>query len=147
MRAAEGAPSVAASWNTQEPKLCPDPTPEPKRTTSTNSIAYQEYVSGLPYGLAITFGGVIFDGCDPTTGNLLEAKANIDFMFDERDNLHHWINQSSNPAQQMNTQATVALPSGRLIVWHAQTEAGYRGLSNLAKGLPFKNLQVVFDPN
>jgi hypothetical protein len=34
-----------------------------------------------------------------------------------------------------------------MIVWHAQTEKGYRGLKKIAEGLPFSNLSIVFDPN
>jgi hypothetical protein len=74
LRREDGKPSAAPAADDHEPKLCPDPTPEPKTTKSANSIAYQEYVSGLPYGWAIVLGIVWFDGCDETTGNLLEAK-------------------------------------------------------------------------
>jgi hypothetical protein len=34
-----------------------------------------------------------------------------------------------------------------MVVWHAQTEKGYRGLKTIADGLSFGNLSVVFDPN
>ncbi|HEY1945158.1 MAG TPA: hypothetical protein VGH40_23840 [Roseiarcus sp.] len=115
----------------REPKLCPDPTPEPKTTQSQNSIAYQEYVSKLP-----------------ETGNLLEAKADIDFMFDENDELYGWISADSNPRIQMKRQTDAALDSGRVVVWHAQTEKGYRGLKKIADDPQIRgNLSVVFDPN
>ena len=90
-------PDAVRSGDGDEPKLCPNPTPEPKTTRSENSIRYQEYVSKLPYGLAINVGGVIFDGCDPATGDLLEAKANIDHLFDDRDNLHVWVDPGKDP--------------------------------------------------
>lgn len=114
--------SISAASDNEEPKLCPDPTPEPKTASSANSIAYQEYVSGLPYGLAIQVGGVNFDGCDPKTGNLLEAKANIGFMFDANDFLYDWVNPANNPRFQMAEQAKMARLAGRLVVWHAQTQ-------------------------
>ena len=139
--------SISAASAADEPKLCPDPTPEPKTTTSANSIAYQEYVSGLAYGLAINVGGVNFDGCDPKTGNLLEAKANIDFMFDANDILFGWVNSASNPRIQMEAQAEAATFAGRLVVWHAQTAKGYLALSKIAAKLELANLSVVFDPN
>ena len=68
-------------------------------------------------------------------------------MFDENDNLYSWIKPENNPAIQMRSQAEAALAAGRVVVWHAQTEKGYRGLKNIADGLPFGNLSVVYDPN
>jgi hypothetical protein len=91
LRRTDGEPAAAPVADDREPRLCPKPTKEPQTTTSANSIAYQEYVSGLRYPLAIWFGGLFFDGCDPPTGLLLEAKADIDFMFDENDELYGWI--------------------------------------------------------
>jgi hypothetical protein len=146
LKARAGDPGVASSSEDHEPKLCPDPVPEPKTTTSQNSITYQEYVSKLPYGLAIRLGGVIFDGCDPTTGDLLEAKANIDFMFDGKDDLH-WVYDANNPKHQMTDQASVGLAYGRRVVWRVQTEKGFRGLTSIAKDLGYDNLFVVYDPN
>jgi hypothetical protein len=147
LRRADGEPTGAPAVDDHEPRLCPDPTPEPKTTKSANSIAYQEYVSGLPYGSAIALGQVMFDGCDSDTGILLEAKADIDFMFDKNDNLYSWVSPQKNPAIQMERQAKEALAAGRLVAWHAQTEQGYRGLKEIADGLPYANLSVVFDPN
>ena len=147
LRRKDGEPAAAPTIDDREPKLCPDPTEEPKTTKSANSIAYQEYVSGLPYGWAILVGTVRFDGCDPATGVLLEAKADLDFMFDDNDKLHWWIKPEKDPAIQMESQARAAAAAGREVVWHAQTEKGYRGLNKIADGLPFGNLSVVFDPH
>ncbi len=147
LRRKDGEPAAAPIANDREPRLCPDPTKEPETTDSANSIAYQEYVSGLPYGWAIVLGIVRFDGCDPETGNLLEAKADIDFMFNENDELYWWIKPENDPAIQMENQAVEALAAGRVVVWHAQTEKTYRGLKAIAGDLPFGNLFVVFDPN
>jgi hypothetical protein len=143
-------PVAAPILDDREPRLCPDPRDEPKTTKSANSIAYQEYVSGLRYGLAIILGIVRFDGCDEPTGFLLEAKADIDFMFDQNDELHSWIKPENNPKNQMMAQAEAALATGRAVVWHAQTEKGYRGLKKIADDLPLPYrliLTVVYDPN
>ena len=147
LRQGEGEPAAAPVADDNKPKLCPDPTPEAKTTQSQNSIAYQEYVSKLPYGLAIRVGLVMFDGCDPGTGDLLEAKADIDFMFDDNNELYDWISADSNPRLQMKRQSDAATVAGRLVVWHAQAEKGYRGLSKIVKRLSLGNLSVVFDPN
>ena len=117
------------------PKLCPDPTPEPKTTKSQNSILYQEYVSHLPYGLAIKVGGVIFDGCDPATGDLLEAKANIDHLFDSNDKLKWRVYDENNPTYQMINQAKAALANDRRVVWHAQTLKVFSGIERNCEAL------------
>jgi hypothetical protein len=149
----DGEPSAAPVVDDRDPKLCPDPSPEPRTTDSANSIAYQEYVSGLRYPLAIWFGGLFFDSCDQSTGDLLEAKADIGFMFDADDELFGWIDPKNDPAIQMQKQAEAAFAAGRLGVWHAQTEKGYRGLTKIWKiwdSLPLHLrpvVSVVYDPN
>jgi hypothetical protein len=47
----------------------------------------------------------------------------------------------------MERQADAAAAAGRLVVWHAQTEKGYRGLERIADDLKFGNLSVIYDPN
>jgi hypothetical protein len=147
LRRRDGEPAAAPIGDDREPRLCPDPTKEPETTDSANSIAYQEYVSGLPYGWTIWVGGVFFDGCDPPTGFLLEAKADLDFMFDENDELYWWINPQKNPAIQMKSQSDAAAAAGRVVIWHAQTEKTYRGLKTIADDEDFGNLFVVYDSN
>jgi hypothetical protein len=144
---ANGEPAAGPTDEDHEPKLCPNPTDEPRTTKSENSIALQEYVSGLPYGLAINVGGVNYDGCDPSTGDLLEAKADIDFMFDANDTLYEWVNPEKDPEIQMERQAKEAAAAGRVVILHAQTEKGYRGLSKIADDLDELNLFVIYDPN
>jgi hypothetical protein len=97
--------------------------------------------------LAIVLGFVRFDGCDETTGSMLEAKADLDFMFDANDKLYGWIAPEKDPAIQMKSQADAAGAAGRRVVWHAQTEKTYLGLKAIADDLPFGNLSVEFDPN
>jgi hypothetical protein len=152
LRREDGEPVAAPVANDDEPRLCPDPTPEPKTTKSANAIAYQEYVSGLPYGWAIVVGGVRFDGCEEATGNLLDAKAKQDHLFDldADETLESWVYPENDPAVQMETQAKVALAAGRRIVWHAQTEKTYQGLETIADRLPplYRPIvTVVYDPN
>jgi hypothetical protein len=150
LRRREGAPADAPVPDDRGPRLCPEPTNEPRTTNSANSIAYQEYVSGLRYPLAIWFGGLFFDGCDPPTGLLLEAKADIDFMFDENDEVYWWLKPKKNPKIQMLDQAEAAFAAGRLVVWHAQTAKGYRGLTKIRDHLELPARLAVtirYDPN
>jgi hypothetical protein len=133
----------------REPKLCPDPTHESKTADkSPNSIKYQEYVSGIPYGWAIRVGTVNFDGCDPKTGDLLEAKADIDFMFDKKDDfLKSFVYPEKDPQLQMQRQVDAAKAMGRIVIWHAQSDKGYRGVKKIADHMDELNLFVVHDPN
>ena len=147
LRPRDRKPDPGAAPQDREPRLCPDPTLETMTSYSENSIRYQEYVSKLVYGLAIYVRGVYFDGCDPKTGNLLEAKANIDFLFDRNDKLLYWAIKKYNFRYQMERQADAAKADGRNSVWHAQTMKGYRGLEKIARKLKRTNLFVVYDPN
>ena len=54
LKAGNGAPVAARSSEDDDPRLCPDPTPEPKTTTSQNSIAYQEYAALVFIGVTRT---------------------------------------------------------------------------------------------
>ena len=68
-----------------EPKLCPDPSPDPPGARAKN-IAYQQYVSmlvngrALPAGLAmslwnpVTGKDVVFDDCRLSDGTMIDAK-------------------------------------------------------------------------
>lgn len=95
--------------------------------------------------MAINVGGVNFDGCDKSTGDLLEAKANIDLMFDKKNVLFDWVKPENNPTFRMETQAKTARAAGRIVIWHAQTLKGFYGLSNIANNLDELNLFVVYD--
>jgi hypothetical protein len=78
---------------------------------------------------------------------LLDAKANMDFLFDSDDKLQSWVKEEKNPANQMQRQSKIVTAAGRAVVWRAQTEKTYRGLNKIAKKGAFPNLSVVFDPN
>ena len=71
-------------------------------------------------------------------------------MFDQDDELYGWIKPKNNPAFQMLDQADAALAAGRLVVWHAQTAKGYRGLTKIRDNLRLPErsvVTVIYDPN
>jgi hypothetical protein len=72
-------------------------------------------------------------------------------LFDKLGELLGFVRPEKNPKNQMVRQARAALAAGRRVIWHAQTEWGYRGLSKLAEKLAsedeYTNLFVVYDPN
>jgi hypothetical protein len=47
----------------------------------------------------------------------------------------------------MKAQSDAAVAAGRLVVWHAQTEKGYRGLNKIEEREEFPNLSADYDPN
>jgi hypothetical protein len=151
LRRRDGEPVAAPVADDHEPKLCPNPMEEPATMTSAraNAIAYQEYVSGLRYPLAIFFGGIWFDGCDQRTGFLLDAKAKNDHIYDANDdlNLQSWVYPENDPAIQMKRQSDVAVATGRQVVWHVQTEKTYRGLKKILESRGFPQLSIEYDPN
>ncbi len=58
-----------------EPKLCPDPSPDPGRNeTSVRSAMYQWQVCGTPPNWGVEYNGARYDGCEIPTGTLLECK-------------------------------------------------------------------------
>ena len=146
-RALGGAKTSASDASGEDqPKLCPEPTREPMTTYSMNSIKYQEYVSGMAYGLAVVVGGVRFDGCDEATGWLKDAKANIDFLFDANGNLM-WFVDPDKFEKQLDDQQDAAVDSGRLVTWHMQTQKGYLGISNMLASGFWPNIRAVYDPH
>ncbi len=76
LRHGDGEPGVAPAADNDEPKLCPDPTPEPKTTQSQNSIAYQEYISKLPY---LIFDTAKCQGVDCKRQSALEKRLGTTF--------------------------------------------------------------------
>ena len=72
---AHGRPIAETDSTTEQPKLCPDPTPEPDwEDRSERALQYQEQITGLERGVDVEFRGVRFDGCRESDGTMLEAK-------------------------------------------------------------------------
>jgi hypothetical protein len=70
-----GGSKPKAVSSTEQPKLCPDPTPEPDwEGRSERTLQYQEQVTGLQRGVDVEFRTVRFDGCRESDGTFLEAK-------------------------------------------------------------------------
>ena len=147
LRRKEGEPAAAPSLDDREPKLCPDPMEEPKTTKLANSIAYQEYVSGLRYGWAIILGIVRIRrqrmrrraSCSkprPTSTSCMTRTITCTGG-----------SNGKGPRNSDGRPSEGRPAAGRVVVWHAQTEKGYGGLKKIADRLPFGNLSVVYDPN
>ena len=134
----------------QEPRLCPEPTNEPRTTKSANSIAYQEYVSGLVYPLAIGSAACSSTAAIRRPDSCSKPRRTSTSCSMTNDELYGWIKPENNPRIQMQDQAEAALAAGRLVVWHAQTEKGYRGLTKIRDSLQLPErlvVSVIYDPN
>jgi YD repeat-containing protein len=59
---------------TDEPEVCPAPTPDHPHSASARAIAYQWQITHLPLMMAVALNGQIYDGCDKVTADMLEAK-------------------------------------------------------------------------
>jgi hypothetical protein len=158
--ASGGQPQQKSSSNDGGgPKLCPEPSGESNKGWSANSSAYQRYVSGLGAGLAVLLNGVSFDGCDPSTGFMLEGKGNYAFFVNpdgtwKLDYLKPdgtWKaglgeNSFSSIRSQMVRQSDAAALDGRMVEWHVQQKPVADVFEGWVKELGLPNIEVMYDP-
>lgn len=107
----------AATRNDDQPKLCPDETPEDITGRSERAVAYQAQISKLRRGFEVIFNGERYDGCRESDGNLLEAKGEgyADFM-DKDGSWQPWFAKLRDLTRQMDSHAKKAL--GRIVEYH-----------------------------
>jgi hypothetical protein len=63
-------PEITPDQDSDEPKVCPAPTPENTAGRSARSLAYQTQITGLPEGWDVLYHGVRYDGCDEPTKDM-----------------------------------------------------------------------------
>ena len=112
-------PNSSPANATDDSEICHAPLPENINGRSERSLAYQEQITGLPRGLDVPYHGVRFDGCDPPTTFMLEAKGPglawpLEFMPDEwlRTNWKAYLDFMDQAGRQSR-----AAPD-RIIEWH-----------------------------
>jgi hypothetical protein len=130
------AAHVEALGDTNQPKLCPDPTPD--RPGAPLDNPYQRYVSmlvngqTLPPGLAVSLFNplsgkdVVFDDCRLSDGTMIEAKGGGYLeMLQKGSNGMQWLGVQDKLLGQANGQLQAA--QGRPIEWYfkAQPVAEY----------------------
>ena len=141
-RAAGAATATSQATTKERPKLCPDPVVESNAGWSPNSIAYQQYVTGLAPGLAVEFNGVRFDGCRESNGHLLEAKARYWQFLIPNSKGEFFFNPAEEWARTLERQSAAA--GDRIVEWHVQDESVANAIRTLAE--PYTNIQVIYDP-
>jgi hypothetical protein len=106
----------ADSETRDQPKLCPDPSPESTNGRSPEAILYQQQITGLPPGWIVRLNGVNFDGCEPENGNMKEAKFGQDWFFtvpvEDRPKLNEYVETM----KQAESQSKAA--GNRLVEWY-----------------------------
>lgn len=126
--------------DTDEPEICPAPGPDQPHGASARAIAYQWQITGLAPGLGVMLNGKIFDGCNPVTGHMLEAKgegyAGLMRIKSRKDDLlNEWFKEADEQSQKAD---------GRIVEWHFAEESVAIEASRKFAGL--KNVVVVYTP-
>jgi len=117
----------AATRNDNQPKLCPDPTPD--RPGAPKDNRYQRYVSmlvngrALPPGIAVSLFNplsgkdVVFDDCRLSDGTMIEAKGDgyLEMLLNGSDRMP-WLGIEAKLVKQANSQLEAA--QGRPIEWY-----------------------------
>jgi len=140
-RATAAAPSATDADN--EPKLCPDPTPENISGRSDRTIAYQQQITGLPPGLEIVFNGERYDGCWESNGDLVEAKGEgYANMMAGPDQWKNWFRGLNDLMQQMKQHSDYA--ADRVVEYYFAEEsvASYFQFYSMQ----FRNIRVFYVP-
>jgi len=150
---AGAVPRAATIADTDEPRLCPDPSKDKSGYKSPGALAYQMYVGmvvngkPLPIGLGIKMtrpGGepVYFDDCRQSTGSLIEAKG-IGYADELRKGGFLWSRVLDQMFDQADRQTAAA--KGRPIEWHfAEREVADYMRPIFAKRYP--GISVVYTP-
>ena len=144
-----------AAADTDEPKLCPDPSTDKSGGKSPGALAYQMYVGmtvngkPLPLGLGIKMtkpdgDPVYLDDCRQTTGALIEAKG---FGYSDQlrkgSNSYPWVGNLEKMLKQATAQTEAA--QGRPIEWHfAEKDVADYVRPVFAKRFP--GISVVYTP-
>jgi hypothetical protein len=134
-----------------EPRECP--APEAKiEGMSEDARAYQEQITGLsPYTHMILYW-VDFDGCDETTGDMLEAKAAYEqFLNKDGTDWQSWFKESRKsgwPALERKelAQNWAAFLAGRHVEFHFAEERVAILVKKLFKEMNLKNTTVTYTP-
>jgi hypothetical protein len=131
--------------NDDKPKLCPDPGPDVPHGAKERGWAYQEQITGLPRGVAVTLNGVTFDGCRESDGTMLEAKGpGYESGLDKDGNWQPWYDGKDELINQAIKQSKAA--GSRQVEWHAATPVIKKALTALIDHLKITNIHVIYTP-
>jgi len=142
--AAENA-SSAAEEASDQPKLCPDPSPDRPGGKRDRNIAYEQQITGLPAGMAVLYNGVYFDGCRTTDGILLEAKGpGYDWALNAKGDWQPWYEGRQRLWKQLKDQSEAA--GDRFVKWHVAEPRVAASLSAYVQAQGYSNIQGIYTP-
>jgi hypothetical protein len=137
--------AAATDDASDQPKLCPDPSPDVPGNKSNRSIAYQTQISGLPPGMAILYNGTFFDGCLTTDGTLLEAKGpGYDWALNDDGEWKPWYEGKQDLSDQLKRQSEAA--GNRLVEWHVAEPRVAENLRAYTQTQGYSNIRVIYTP-
>jgi hypothetical protein len=141
-----GARSEAAKdADSDQPKLCPDPSADRPGGKSDRALAYQEQITGLPRGLAVELNGVVFDGCRESDGTMLEAKGpGYAWAMTGPD---RWMTNYTGLGDILNQAAKQSAAAGdRPIEWHFAEQPVADYFREVFQGKGWSNITVFYTP-
>jgi hypothetical protein len=143
--AAGAEAGVHTDTDRDEPKLCPDPSTDRPGGKSERSKIYQQQISGLPSGLGVELGGVMFDGCRESDGTMLEAKG-LGYAWamkrpDEWEDFYTGVSKIMDQAEKQSNAA-----SDRRIEWHFAEEPVANYFREKFEEQGFSNITVIYTP-
>jgi hypothetical protein len=154
---ADASPESSAVANDDKPRLCPDPGPDRPSGMKEPAVKYQQQITGLPEGLAVSLPTaaadkdgskvVIFDGCRESDGTMLEAKGpGYEVRMPKAANWDAWYRGVEKMEEQMKRQAAAAAQAGRKVEWHfaEAAPADYFRAYAISEGLD--NVTVIHTP-
>lgn len=139
------ASAAATADASDQPKLCPDPSPDVPGNKSDRSLAYQNQISGLPPGMAVFYNGIYFDGCRTTDGTLLEAKGpGYDWALTAEGEWKPWYEGKQDLWDQLQRQSEAA--GDRPVEWHVAEPRVAQYLRALVQAQGYSNIQIIYTP-
>lgn len=137
--------SAASGEASEQPKLCPEPSPDVPGNKSDRAIAYQAQITGLPPGMAVKLNGVTFDGCRTSDGTMLEAKGpGYEFAMTSEDDWQPWYRGVDALKADITKQSIAA--NGRQVEWHVAESRVADYLKAYAADNDLKNVKIIHTP-
>ena len=129
--------------NDDKPKLCPVPTPDQPHGAKEAARAYQEQITGLPRGLAVSLNNVAFDGCRESDGTMLETKGPGYAQF--LDNNGEWLPWWSGKYDLIDEAVAQSATAGsRRIEWYVAEPRALFAMKRMILELGIQNITVLY---
>jgi hypothetical protein len=114
---------------------------------SEQAAAYQEQITGLPRGVAVTLNNVTFDGCRESDGVMLEAKA-LGYVWALRADGTYasYYLGAERLMDQARAQNNAVGTSGRRVEWYFAEHRAADYFRNAFRVAGFTNITVFYQP-